>query len=168
MKNYQLAPKEVFREQGFVILKTAQGDIPAEIVLTDMNFIFITEKKKLFSRKMRTCTTVFSKDLVKTYKDAPQIKQTDTSVKICFTKEERTIVFENKKDARTFTIKAWETVTGKNQFERSIDKLKYAIEYVDEALDINIATLIKESVKTGVSHAISSKITKRLNSKRDK
>lgn len=146
MKNYKLAPDEVVRYQKQVTLQTAKGDVPAEIMLTNLNIIFITEGKKFLWFKKKQRKTAFAKELVKIYKDAPQIKQIDTTVQMCFTKEDRFIVFENKKDARTFVINAWEVVTGKNIFERGIDKLKQAIDFTDNMLGIDIKAVVKDSI----------------------
>ena len=147
MKNYQLQINEVVRFQAQITLQTDKGDIPAELLLTDLNFIFVTECKNFLWFKRKPRWTAFAKELVKTYKEAPQIKQTDTSVKICFSTEDRVIVFENKKEARDFVINAWETVTGKTAFERNIDKLKQALDCIDDILEIDIRALIKSTLE---------------------
>lgn len=154
MKKFKLAPDEVVRYQGQVTLTREKGDIPAELLLTNQNFVFITEGKKFLWFKNRKRTAVFAKDLVKIFKDAPQIKQSGTNVKICFTTEDREIVFDSKKAARTFVINAWEIVTGKNAFERGLDKLKQALDLADEALGLDIKALVKDSITGGIAGAV--------------
>lgn len=154
MKNYQLAPNEVRLIQTPITLKTEKGAISAEIILTDLNFIFVTPQKNFLWIKRKDRHVAFAKETVKIYQDTPQIKQTNTSVSIQFTTEDRVIEFETKKDARTFVIKAWEVITGKNLLERYADKLKDALDFVDEKFDINIVALVKDAVTVGLPNAI--------------
>ena len=46
MKNHQLQPNEVVRFQSPITIQTEKGDVPAELILTNLNFIFVTERKK--------------------------------------------------------------------------------------------------------------------------
>ena len=147
MKNHQLQPTEVVRHQAQITLQTEKGDISAELLLTNLNFIFVTERKNFLWFKRKPLSTAYAKELVKIDKDAPQIKQTGNAVKICFTDKDRVLVFEDKKEARTFVINAWETVTGKTAFERSIDKLKQALDCIDDVLEIDIRALIKSTLE---------------------
>ena len=153
MGNYKIKENEVIRSQNTIALKTVKGDIPAEIILTTMNFIFVTEGKKFLWFKPKAKVKVFAKELVKTYKEAPEIKQTGTEVRISFAKEDRILQFETKKDARNFVINAWEIITGKGAFERNLDKLKQALDLIDEKLDLNLMQLAKETISNGVASA---------------
>jgi len=96
MKNYQLLPNEVVRFQTQITLQTEKGDIPAGLILTNLNFIFVTERKNFLWFKRKPFHAAYAKELVKVDKDAPQIKQTGTSVKICFSDKDRTLVFNDK------------------------------------------------------------------------
>ena len=170
MKNYTMKPDEVVRYQGPVTLQTEKGNIPAELILTNLNFIFVTEGKKFLWFKPKAKVVAFAKELVKTYKDAPEIKQSGTAVYISFANEDRIILFEEKKEARVFVINTWEIVTGKGIFERGLDKLKQALDLIDEKLDLNIVQLIKDSITSGIPNAaqniIQSKIQKFLPKKK--
>lgn len=157
MKTYQLQPDEVIRFQAPVFQLKEEDNIPTDLTLTNLNFIFVTERKKFLWFKRKNRTVVIPKEQVKRYRELPEIKQTDTSVKICFAKEDCVIVFDNKKDARNFVINAWEIVTGKTVFERNLDKLKDALDLVDEKLHINIAELAKGAITQGVSGFICKK-----------
>ena len=150
MRNYKLKDNEVIRYQSSITLQTKKGEVPAEIVLTNLNFIFVTEKKFLWF-KPKARKQAFAKELVKVDKDTPAIKQTGTSVKICFAKEDRVITFADKKDAWKFIINAWELVTGKNIFERSLDKVKLALDLIDETLELNISDFVKDALAIGSS-----------------
>ena len=153
MRNYKLKPDEVIRYQGPIHLQTEKATIPAEIILTNQNFIFVTEGKKWLWFKKKTKVVAFTKEQVKLYNDAPEIKQNGTGVMICFDKEERILVFDEKKAARIFAINAWEIVTGKGMFERGLDKLKQALDLIDEKLDLNIIELVKGAITTSVQSA---------------
>ena len=153
MRNYKLKPDEVVRYQGPIHLQTEKETIPAELILTNQNFIFVTEGKKWLWFKKKTKVVAFAKELVKTYNDAPEIKQKGTGVLISFAKEDRILVFADKKEARIFTINAWEIVTGKGIFERGLDKLKQALDLIDEKLDLNIIELVKGAITAGTQVA---------------
>ena len=144
MKNYKLQPNEVVLYQAQVTLQTEKGDVPTDLILTDLNFIFVTPRKKFLWMERKPRATAFAKETVKIYMDAPQIKQTGTSVKICFATEDRTITFAEKKDARNFVINAWEVVTGKNLFQYGLDKLKDALELINDKLNLDLIKLVKD------------------------
>ena len=142
MKNYQIQPNEVIRFQSTVALQTEKGNISAELILTDLNFIFVTERKNFLWFKRKPRSLAFAKESVKMFNDAPEIKQTGTAVLISFAEEERIIVFDDKKDARIFVINAWEIVTGKNLFERGLDKLKEALDLMEAVInELNVETV---------------------------
>ena len=149
MRNYKVKEDEIIRYQGPITLQTAKGDVEAAIILTDLNFIFITEGKKFLWFKPKDRWQAFAKEDVKVFMDAPEIKQTGTAVKIAFEKEDRILVFEDKRDARLFTIKAWELITGKSSLDRSLDKLKQALDLIDDAVEINMMELIAEARNFG-------------------
>ena len=151
MKNHQLLPDEVVRFQAQITLQTEKGDIPAGLILTNLNFIFVTERKNFLWIKRKPLHTAYAKELVKVDRDAPQIKQTGTSVTICFADKDRVLVFNDRKEARDFVINAWETVTGKNVFERSIDKLKQALDCIDDILQFDIREIIKGALECRVA-----------------
>ena len=165
MKNHQLQPNEVVRFQSPITIQTEKGDVPAELILTNLNFIFVTERKKFLWFKRKNRVVAYGKELVKTFKDTPEIKQTGTAVLISFANEDRIIVIESKKEARIFVINAWEIVTGKNILERGLDKLKEALDLVDEKLDLNIVELVKAAITHNVGGLIQGKITKLLTGK---
>ena len=144
MKNYKLQENEVVRYRNPVTMQTEKGVIPAEIVLTNLNFIFITEKKFLwFKPKKRR--QAFAKELVKVYNGAPEVKQKGNTVTISFTTEDRVITFDDKKTARKFVINAWTFITGKSLFEHNLDKLKIALDVIDEKFDFIISDVLQEA-----------------------
>lgn len=120
--------------------------------------------------KRKPFHAAYAKELVKLDKDAPQIKQTGNSVTICFNDKDRTIIFNDKKEARDFVINAWEVVTGKNAFERTLDKLKQAIDCIDEALNFDIHDIIQGALafRVGVSNKIGQFAANLFPKKKDK
>ena len=149
MRNYKVKEDEIIRYQGPITLHTKKGDVDAAIILTDLNFIFVTEGKKFLWFKPKDRWQAFAKEDVKMFMGAPEIRQSGTAVKIEFEKEDRILVFEDKRDARIFTIKAWELITGKSVLDRSLDRLKQALDLVDDAVEINMMELIKEAKNFG-------------------
>ena len=170
MKNYKLKANEVVRIQKNISLQTKSGEIPAKMLLTNLNFIFVTESKKFLWVQPKECKHAFAKETVKVDNGTPVIKQTGKSVTICFTTEDRIITFEDKQSARHFVINAWNVVTGKSSFERGLDKLKQALDLIDEKFDINVLDLVKEALAVGACgiavNAIRGKVTKFLPGKK--
>ena len=152
MKNYQIQPNEVIRFQAPVSIQTEKGNIPAELILTDLNFIFVTERKNFLWFKRKPRSVAFAKESVKIFDEAPEIKQNGTSVLISFAEEDRIITFESKKEARICVINAWEVITGKNAIMQGLDKLKNALDVLDEKF--NITEFIAEALTQGINIAI--------------
>ena len=158
MKQYQLQPTEVvLYEIENIRLKGIKGN--TSLTLTNMNFVFeTTSRKYLF--KQYTTTECFAVDTVKIYKDAPQVKQKGYEVQIYFTNTERLVTFQSKGEARKFTAKALELLTGKNAFFRGIEKAKKTVEAVDETLGINTIGVAATVAKTAVNATPAGKFTK--------
>lgn len=134
MTTYQLAPTEVVLMESSAFIKGKKGS--SSVILTNLNIVFETRIKKIF-RKAYTIVEDYSLDTVKVYKDMPQIKQKSTNVQIYFRDCEQNLSFYNKRDAHKFTATALEVITGKNAFFRGIDKVKKAIDTVDESLGVD-------------------------------
>ena len=149
MKQYQLQPTEVvLYEIKKIRLKGAKGN--TSLTLTNMNFVFETTKRKCLL-KQYTTTECFAVDTVKIYKDMPQVKQKGYDVQIYFTNTERLVTFQSKGEARKFTAKSLELLTGKNTFFRGIEKAKKTVEAVDETLGINTIGVAATVAKTAVN-----------------
>ena len=158
MKNYKLAPDEVILYKGNVLLQEHKNNIiPAELILTNLNFIFISEGKKILF-KQRQNIDCFAKEAVKTYKDTPQIKQKGDTVEIYFLKGERTIRFENKHEAYKFTFKALSLITGKTAFARNVEKVKKTVENIDETLGFNATELAQAAIQVAIEKKPASKV----------
>jgi hypothetical protein len=72
-------------------------------------------------------------------------------VQIYFTNTDRVLTFPSKIEARKFTAKALELLTGKNTFFRGIEKAKKTVEAVDETLGINTIGVAATVVKTAIN-----------------
>lgn len=158
MKQYQLQPTEVvLYEIKKIRLKGTKGN--TSLTLTNMNFVFETTSRKCLF-KQYTTTECFAVDTVKIYKDVPQVKQKGYEVQIYFTNTERLVTFPSKGEARKFTAKSLELLTGKNAFFRGIEKAKKTVEAVDETLGINTIGVAATVAKTAVNATPAGKFTK--------
>lgn len=167
MKNYKLQPNEVVLYKNTVTLKEKNEHINADFLLTNLNFVFSKEKKRLLGTK--TYIDCFAVNTVKIYNDEPQIKQTEALVEIYFLSGEKTILFQNKSEAHKFTLKALELITGKTAFARGVAKVKKAVANIDETLGFEataIASTVIQAAANTSGHPIIAETIKTLSKKK--
>lgn len=121
----------------------------AELVLTNQNLIFIMKSKKLFAKEQVFVET-YSIDEIKIYKDIPQIKPNDSKVEIFFVSGEKIIDLYSKSEVRKFMNKAFELLTGKTKTVRASDKIKGAVNLVDDTLGISLVGTITNAAQKGL------------------
>ena len=138
MRNYVLQPDEC------VLFKTTATENGREIllVLTNFNVIFASDEE--------SSAQYYEIGDIKVYNGTPQLKQKLAVVEIFFTNEEREIKFKNFFDAGKFVGEARKLITGKNAFERGMDKVKKGIETIDNALGIDTVDAVFHVADTTV------------------
>lgn len=155
MDNYSLKPDETILFQG-----DAYDGI--QVILTNHNLIIVKKKEKLFS-KTDVTVEVYPKEEIKIYKDVPQIKANNCNVMIYLLSKEIQIEFKTRGEVHKFTSAAFELLTGKTAFARGAEKVKNAVDVVDNTLGINTVETVKSVVTNGVIGCVTGGLGKKIN-----
>lgn len=148
MNNYSLRPDESVLYQETISIEKRKGN--TELLLTNLNLVFITTIKKAFTKSQVDVET-YPVEEIKTYNGAPQIKQKDSHVQIFLVCGEISAVFPSMFEARKFVSTAMHLLTGKSAAERGADKVKNAVGLVDNTLGINTIGTVKSALETGIT-----------------
>lgn len=148
----------MFYMGGGVTLNNKKGD--TQLVLTNLNVIFITRYKKLFSQE-EVDVQSYPIENIKIYKGIPQVKSNAKTVEIYLKETEIEFEFESKKELNKFMSEINKLITGKTAFERNAEKVKGAISVVNDTVGFDVVEETKDVVKNGVP-GIFGKIGKKL------
>lgn len=147
MEDYSLQSNEAVLYKGEATF--GSNRTRSELLLTNINIVVITKTKKLFSKE-QVDLELFPVEEIKVYNDIPQIKQTDCKVEVYLTNTEITLSFDSKFAAHKFANAANKLITGKSMSERGAEKVKGAVNLVDNTLGISTVGTIKSVVENGV------------------
>lgn len=157
MANYELQPEEVVLYEGAVTRKAYKGNLL--MTLTSQKLIF--EKEKGLFKKERELVDIILLESVKFYNDAAQIKQKGSEVEVQTVEQNLTILFSGMIEARKFTGKIVDAVTGTTLAKRSSNKIKDAFTMVDDTLGLDTRGTIKGVLEKGVKGTILNGIGKK-------
>lgn len=150
MANYELMADEVVLYEGVVTSKNYKGTL--QLILTTQKIIF--EKEKGLFKKERELIDILPLETVKVYNDAAQVKQKGDTVEVQTVDKNIAIVFSGMLEARKFTGKIVDAVTGTTLARRSSDKIKDAFNIVDDTLGLDTRGTIKGFLENGVKGTI--------------
>ena len=146
MANYELQADEVVLYEGTVTCKDYKGNL--QLTLTSVKMVF--EKEKGLFKKERELVDLFALETIKFYNEAPQIKQKGDTVDVQTANKNLSITFAGMIEARKFTGKIVDAVTGTTLAKRSSDRIKGAFEMVDDTLGLDTRGTIKGFLENGV------------------
>lgn len=159
MENFDLQSEEVILYEGIATSKAYKGSL----LLTLTSKKIILEKEKGLFKKERELVDTILLENVKIYNDAAQIKQKGDSVEIQTVFKNIAFSFSGLIEARKFTGKAIDAVTGTTLAKRVSNKTKGAFDMVDETLGLDTRSTIKGIIEHGVKGTIINGISKRNN-----
>lgn len=157
MGNIELQADEVILYEGAVSTNNHKGNLL--ITLTSQKIVL--EREKGIFKKERELVDSLLLEEVKYYNDAPQIKQKGSAVDVQTSSENITITFSGIIEARKFTGKIVDAVTGTTLAKRMSDKTKDAFNMVDDALGLDTRGTIKGILEKGVKGTILTGIGKK-------
>lgn len=157
MANYELQPEEVVLYEGAVTCKAYKGNLL--MTLTSQKLVF--EKEKGLFKKERELVDIILLEGVKFYNNAAQIKQKGSEVEVQTVEKNLAIVFTGMLEARKFTGKIVDAVTGTTLAKRSSNKIKDAFNMVDDTLGLDTRGTIKGVLENGVKGTILNGIGKK-------
>lgn len=163
VENYNLGADEVVLYKGEIKLKSKfdlLNNSSTELILTNLNIVFITTSKQLLSKE-ETNVEVHAIEEIKVYQGQPQIKTKGTEVEIYFLEKEIEFSFSSKGELNKFSSAAMKLITGKSTAERVAEKTKGAIALVDDTLGIDsvhtvgkVAGTAMKNTKVGTAMSI--------------
>ena len=157
MVNYELHVDEVVLYEGTVTCKAYKGNLL--MILTSKKVVF--EKEKGLFKKERELVDIIPLESVKFYNDIVQIKQKGSDVEVQTAEKNLTITFSGMLEARKFTGKIVDAVTGTTLAKRSSNKIKDAFTIVDDTLGLDTRGTIKGVLEQGVEGTILNGIGKK-------
>ena len=157
MRNYDLMPNEVILTEGTVTSKQYKGNL----LLTLTSEKIVLERERGLFKKERELIDLILLNNIKFYDDAAQVKQKGNSVDIQTIEENLTLVFSGFLDARKFTTRLIDAATGTTLAKRGADKIKGAINMVDDTLGLDTRGTIKGLLENGVKGTIINGIGKK-------
>lgn len=161
MENFSLHPDEsvLYKGEGRLLnkneksLASLSATTNTEVLLTNQNLVFIRKTKKLFAKEQAEVETYPISD-IKIYNETPQLKQNGSCVEIYFICGEKVFDFFSKHEAHTFIKKAYELLTGKSMAVRGAEKVKSALNLVDNTLGIDTVTTVKNVIENGMTKSV--------------
>ena len=157
MTNFELLADEVVLYEGIVTSKNYKGSL--QLTLTSHKIVL--EKEKGIFKKERELVDVIMLETVKFYNNAAQIKQKNDTVEVQTTDKNIALVFSGMLEARKFTGKIVDAVTGTTLAKRSSDKIKDAFGMVDDTLGLDTRGAIKGILENGVKGTLLNGIGKK-------
>lgn len=157
MANFELLADEVVLYEGVVTSKNYKGSL--QLTLTSHKIVL--EKEKGVFKKERELIDIIMLETVKFYNNAAQIKQKNDTVEVQTTDKNITLVFSGMLEARKFTGKIVDAVTGTTLAKRSSDKIKDAFGMVDDTLGLDTRGTIKGILENGVKGTLLNGIGKK-------
>ncbi len=148
-----------------------QGDTKVKeltIILTNLYLIVEVKQKKMFCKEEIT-TEKYAIDQIKIYNEQPQILTQNNQVEILFNNNTSAqMTFFGRNERNKFINTIFKLVTGKNSFERSVNKINKSIETVDNALGIDIVDTAKNIAANGLLGGIGKAFIKKKNATNSK
>ena len=157
MENYELQSDEVILYEGVVTCKEYKGNL--QLILTSQKIII--EKDKGLFKKERELIDIISLENIKFYNETAQIKQKGSYVEVQTVDKNVRLAFSGMLEARKFTGKIVDAVTGTTLAKRSSDKIKDAFNMVDETLGLDTRGTIRGVLENGVKGTILNGIGKK-------
>ena len=146
--NYELKPDEVILYEGNVGSKSYKSILRMQITLTSQNLII--ERERGLFKKERELVDFISLAKVKTYNGDAQVRQRGTDVDVQTVEKNLTFTFSGILEARKFTEKMMDAITGTTFATRGSNLIKNAFDMVDDTLGIDTRETIKGVVENGV------------------
>ena len=155
--NYTLQADEAVLYEGFVSSRDYKGSI--YITLTSQKLV--VEKETGVFKKVRELLDSIALEKVKVYNGTAQVKQKGSDVEIQTVEKNITFTFSGMIEARKFTGKIIDTVTGTTLAQRVSDKTKGAFEMVDDTLGLDTRGTMKSVLEQGIKGTLINGIKKK-------
>lgn len=157
MANYDLLSDEVVLYEGNASSNMHKGSLV--VTLTSQKLVI--EREKGLFKKEKELIEIIALDTIKVHNDAAQIKQKGSTVELQTVEVNIALTFTGMLEARKFSSKAVDAVTGTTLAQRSSEKIKGVINIVDDTLGLDTRGAIKGLLENGVKGTILNGIGKK-------
>lgn len=147
MNNYELEQDEVILYEGVVRYSEFKSSL--RLTLTTKKILLECEKG-IFKKERELVETLYLKN-IKTYNNKVQVTQKGSEVTIQTIDKNVKIFFDSIFNSTKFVTKIIDTITGTTVAKRGTEKIKSAIDTVDEILGIDSKSALKGIVENGVT-----------------
>lgn len=155
--NYELDSNEVILCEEVVTYSEFKGSL--QMVLTSKKIVL--EKEKGIIKKQKELIDIINLEDIKIYNEKAQIQQKGVDVNIQTVSKNIKISFDGIIKANKFVTKIIDTITGTTMTQRSTNKIKDAINVVDDVLGMNTRDTIKGVMENGVVNSLLKGIKKK-------
>lgn len=150
MDNYEIETNEVILLEDTVTYSEGKGSL--QLTLTSKKIIF--QKEKGIIHKEKEIIDIIKLEDIKIYNNKVQVQQKSNEVNIQTISKNVKISFYSVLKAKEFVTKIIDTITGTTITERSKDKIKSALDTVDDVLGIKSKDILKGVVENGITGTI--------------
>lgn len=162
MKNYELESNEVILYEDIVTCSGCRGNL--ELILTSLKLVL--KKEKGILRKEKELIDTVNLANIKIYNDKVQVSQKRSKVHIQAIDKNLEITFNSIFKANKFVMKTVEACTCTSITERSTEKIKGAINTVNDVLGIDTRDVLKGVVENGITGTLLKGLKKGSNTKK--
>ena len=157
MSNFTINADEVILYEGDVSIKEDKGRF--QLTLTSQR-IFIEQEKGVFKKTLELIYEILLTD-IKIYNDEIQIHQKSGNVSIQTINKNIEIIFSGMIEARKFTGKVINAISGTTLAKRSSNKIKGAFDLVDDTFGLDTRGAIRGVMENGIKGTIINGISKK-------
>lgn len=157
MTNFDLLPDEVVLYEGTVTTNRHKGSIL--VTLTSQKLAL--EREKGLFKKEKELVDIITLNTVKIHNGVAQIRQKGSSVEIQTVEINIELIFTGMLEARKFAGKMVDAVTGTTLAQRNSEKIKGAIDIVDDTLGLDTRGTIKGILENGIKGTLLNGIGKK-------
>ena len=151
MRTFDMDDDEVILYQGYVYC----NDETENLTLTSKKLVLEKEEKVktgfMKSEKNTVIVDQLKLENIKQFNGSYLVNQKGSSVSIQSINNDYTIIFEDLIKAKVFVTKIMDALTSKSLSQRGVDKVKGAIDTVDDILGFDTRQTLKGTIEHGIN-----------------
>lgn len=155
--NYEIEKDEVILYEGKVGFQKMGAS--TNFILTSKKMVF--EKEKGLFKKEKEVLDVIELNKIKIFNNVPQIKQKMTELEIQTEEKKLSLYFNGMIEAKKVMTKIIDATTNTTVLKRGSEKVKSAIDLVDDTLGLDTRGVVRGVVENGIKGTILNGIKKK-------
>ena len=159
--NFQIDEDEAILYEGSVLYEKDSSDKSYDVDLTLTSKKMIFEQEKGFFKKQKQLFDIVNLSDIKIFNDEVQCKQKLDELQIQTNNKAFSISFDGILEAKKVYNKIINTITGTTMAKRGSDKVKSALDLVDETLGLDTRGVARGLLENGIKGTLINGIKKR-------